>query len=553
MSKDVHNLDKQDRFMSQLIHDRFSLLDQVPLGVCILRSDYVVIFWNRCLENWTKISPDSITGQSICEFFPHFQRSLYTNRLAPIFAGGAPTVFSSQLHKHLIPARLSDGKNRIQHTTVTAIPMDGDSFYAMLSIQDVTDLTLQVQEYRQMRDRAVTEAEERKCAQERAEDANRVKDEFLAIVSHELRTPLNPILGWSRLLCAGKLSGAAAQKALETIARNATLQLQLIDDLLDVSRILHGKLSLNWTLVDLALVAHAALDIVRMTAETKAIDIYIKVNGTLNPIQGDETRLQQIVWNLLTNAIKFTTEGGQINIVLGQEGKYTFLSVQDTGQGISPGFLPYVFDSFRQADGSTTRTIGGLGLGLAITRHLVELHGGYIEACSPGTGLGATFTVRLPTPKNTRLLLEKSPNAVDCNQLADLNGVQVLVVDDDGDTRDLIAFLLEDCGAMVTVAASVADAIAILDDSNVDLIVSDLGMPDADGFDFIEYIRKAKTNLRTIPAIALTAYAGETTNQRAIGAGFQKHLVKPVDPNELICVVTQLIQSRLVKTSNLDF
>ncbi|MCU0552940.1 MAG: PAS domain-containing protein, partial [Leptolyngbya sp. Prado105] len=224
--------------------DRFNLLDQIPLGICVLRSDYEVVFWNSLLEEWTRILRDRIEGHSICEFFPHFRESLYANRLKPIFAGGPPTIFSSQLHKHILPATFSNGQKRIQHTTVTAVPAsEGSGFYAMLSIQDVTDLTFQVQEYRQMRDRAVDEAEERRCAQERAEVANRVKDEFLAIVSHELRTPLSPIIGWSKLLCDGKLSGAAAQRALETIARNATLQVQLIDDLLDVSRILRGKLT----------------------------------------------------------------------------------------------------------------------------------------------------------------------------------------------------------------------------------------------------------------------------------------------------------------------
>jgi signal transduction histidine kinase/CheY-like chemotaxis protein len=521
--------------------DRFRLLDQIPLGICVLQSDYGVVFWNRCLEEWTKIPPDRIEGQCICDFFPHFRQSLYANRLDPIFAGGPPTIFSSQLHKHLIPAAFSDGKKRIQHTTVTAIPAnEGNGFYAMLSLQDVTDLTFRVQEYRQMRDRAIAEAEERRLAQERAEMANRVKDEFLAIVSHELRTPLNPILGWSRLLCEGKLSGAIAQSALETIARNAALQAQLIDDLLDVSRILRGKLTLNWQSVDLAFVVHAALDTVRLMAQNKTITLHFQ-HDVMTTIRGDATRLQQIVWNLLTNAIKFTDEGGRIDIDLRCEPKETVLSVQDNGQGIAPDFLPYVFESFRQADASTTRKIGGLGLGLAITRHLVELHGGTIEAYSAGLGQGSTFTARLPSSQSRFQINSQPSDTTPHDELPSLTGVRILVVDDEPDALDLLQFVLESCGAIVTLARSVADAIAALNGMPFDLIVTDLGMPDADGFDLIRSVRSRADSIGKIPAIALTAYASELTQQQATSAGFQRHLIKPLNPDELIQVASQLV------------
>ncbi|MBD2079047.1 ATP-binding protein [Leptolyngbya sp. FACHB-17] len=521
-------------------HDRFSLLDQIPLGVCVLRADYQVVFWNHCLEEWTKIPRDRIKGQAIREFFPRFAEALYVNRLAPIFAGGPPTIFSSQLHHYLIPATLSNGSKRIQHTTITAIPADeGDGFYAMISIQDVTDLTFRVQEYRQMRDRAVAEAKERKYAQERAESANRVKDEFLAVVSHELRTPLNPILGWSKLLAEGRLSGAAVQRALETIARNAALQAQLIDDLLDVSRILRGKLTLARHTVDLVLIVQAALDTVRLMAENKGIAITLQTDRAA-PIVGDTMRLQQVVWNLLTNAIKFTPEGGTIEVTLRRESKQTVLSVQDTGTGIAPDFLPFVFEAFRQADASSTRKVGGLGLGLAITRNLVELHGGTIKADSTGVNQGSTFAIALPNPQAENQVI-KFPHSLEPSKDVNLVGVRVLIIDDEQDSRDLIQFVLESSGAIVTATESVAAAIAALNRYTPDLIVSDLGMPEANGFDLIQAVRSRSDEAQQIPAIALTAYASELTQQQALLAGFQQHLVKPIHPDKLLEAVSQLV------------
>ncbi|HTL88614.1 MAG TPA: ATP-binding protein, partial [Leptolyngbya sp.] len=358
-------------------------------------------------------------------------------------------------------------------------------------------------------------------------------------VSHELRTPLNPILGWSRMLCDGKITGAATQRALETIARNAALQVQLIDDLLDVSRILRGKLTLNLQTIDLRFVVLAALDTVRFMAENKSIDIHYQTDEpTL--IVGDATRLQQIVWNLLTNAIKFTPAGGRIDISLQRDSNTVTLSVQDNGDGIPSDFLPYVFESFRQADGSTTRRIGGLGLGLSITRHLVELHGGKASVESSGAGEGSLFTIALPAPPARVQIHSQSPPAFEPAAQSSLTGMQILVVDDEPDSLGLMVFLLEDCGAIVTAASSVADAIVALNQHQPDLLVSDLGMPDADGFDLIRYVRSRSDDLREIPAIALTAYASEVTRNQTILAGFQKHLTKPVDPDELIAAASQM-------------
>jgi signal transduction histidine kinase len=426
----------------QQAQQNFSILDQVPLGACILRSDLTILFWNSCLEEWTKLSRAEMLGTCIGDRYPHFHQTQYANRLQQIFQGGPPTIFSSQLHKHVIPASLPQGQMRIQHTTVTSLPaLEGDEFYALLSIQDVTDLTFRVQEYRQMRDRALV-------AQETAEKANRVKDEFLAIVSHELRSPLNPILGWSRLLRTNQLNPATIDRALDTIERNAKLQAQLIEDLLDVSRILRGKLKLNWEIVDLANTITSALDTVVLAAEAKSIQIGLSLNPNVGMVRGDSSRLQQVVWNLLSNAVKFTPSGGQIEISLARVGSreqeagsrdelgaggreqrsrgaeeqgrittnyplpithyqlpttnYAQIQVSDTGKGISADFLPYIFEYFRQADSSMTRAYGGLGLGLAIARQLVELHGGTIWAESHGEGMGATLTVQLPIYEGSR-------------------------------------------------------------------------------------------------------------------------------------------------------
>jgi signal transduction histidine kinase/ActR/RegA family two-component response regulator len=525
--------------------DRFSLLEQLPLGVCVLQSDLVVVYWNGCLEEWTKIKRDDILGQPIDRFFEHFNQPRYLNRLRSIFSGGAPEIFSSQLHPHLIPSPIHHDGYRVQHTTVTAIPKpdDDSEYYALLSIQDVTDLTFRVREYRQMRDRAIEEAQERKRAQERAETANRVKDEFLAIVSHELRTPLNPILGWSQLIAQGKLSETNLKKALEAIERNAKLQSQLIDDLLDVSRILRGKLNLIWGTIDLTLIINSALETIQLAAEAKSLAIHLNIGESVGQVRGDPTRLQQVVWNLLTNAVKFTPEGGRIDISLSAIDSQVRLEVKDTGKGISAEFLPYVFESFRQADASITRNFGGLGLGLAISRHLIELHGGKIWAESKGEGKGATFAFELPMLKSELCLLPR-PISLKDNTYYEFDRLHFLVVDDESDTRDLLAFLLESRGAKIEAVASVDEAIAFLDKNTPDLIISDLGMPDRDGYDLIQYVRSLPSGRGlNIPAIALTAYATETVRDSVLSAGFQKHLSKPTLPTELIAAIAALLFS----------
>ncbi|MBV9867670.1 MAG: PAS domain S-box protein [Abitibacteriaceae bacterium] len=387
-------------------------------------------------------------------------------------------------------------------------------------------------------------------ARREAEAANRAKDEFLATLSHELRTPLNAILGWSRLLASGHLSATEAEAALKTIDRNAQAQAQLIEDILDVSRIVSGKLRLESRPVDLASVIEAAVDTARPAAEAKQIRLRRVVEASAITVLGDANRLQQVVWNLLSNAIKFTPQGGQVQVQLEREDAQAQIIVTDTGQGISAEFLPHVFDRFRQANSTSTRTHGGLGLGLAIVRHLVELHGGRALVDSPGLGKGSTFTVKLPLavinqPANApvdgperRSNKREKPGFFCPPALADL---QVLIVDDEADSRDLLVSVLAQCGAKVQAVSSVAEAMQAVEQSPPDMIVSDIGMPNEDGYSFISKLRALPPERggRT-PAVALTAYARVEDRMRVLGAGFQMHVPKPVEPAELVAVLASL-------------
>jgi signal transduction histidine kinase/ActR/RegA family two-component response regulator len=389
------------------------------------------------------------------------------------------------------------------------------------------------------------EAAER--AKEAAQSANQIKDEFLAVLSHELRSPLNPILGWSRLLQTNTLTEAKVQQALATIERNAKLQAELIEDLLDVSRILRGKLSLHRVPVDLVSTIQSAIETVRLTAEAKAIDLQFTVhrNGDLPlQIQGDSARLQQVVWNLLSNAIKFTPEQGRVEVQLERlESDQAQITVTDTGKGITPDFLDYVFDYFRQADSATTRKFGGLGLGLAIVQHLVKLHGGQVQAASPGEGQGATFTVVLPllNPQSATAPASGSDLAPSPADRPPLTGLHLLVVDDSADAREYAVCLLEQSGAQVSVAASAQEALALLSQTAIDVLLSDIGMPDMDGCTLLRQVRALPPDQGgSIPAIALTAYADENSQQQVRAAGFQHHIFKPLEPAALIRAVRGL-------------
>jgi PAS domain S-box-containing protein len=420
-----------------------------------------------------------------------------------------------------------DGSYRWLSWNVVSLPGQ-NVFYA--AAHDITDrkLTEQTQEQLLLREQAAREA---------AENANRVKDEFLAVLSHELRTPLNPILGWSRLLQMGKLNAAKSIEAIAIIERNAKLQVQLIDDLLDISRILSGKMSLTVMPVDMATVITAALETVRLAAEAKSLQIQSAISPFVGKVNGDPGRLQQVVWNLLSNAVKFTPAGGQIAVNLAQVGTYVQIQVKDTGKGINPKFVPYVFEHFRQEDGATTRQFGGLGLGLAIVRQIVEMHGGTVMADSRGEGQGATFTVQIPLFRSA----EKMKTLELPTSTADLNGVTILVVDDDADSREFLSFILEQEKAIVTTVASGFDALQVIEQAIPDIVVSDIGMPEMNGYMLMHQLQIRTASIGGIKAIALTAYAGELNQQQAIAAGFQRHLTKPVEIDELVQAIATLV------------
>lgn len=410
----------------------------------------------------------------------------------------------------------------------------GQIVAGVVTFADITERKQAEQEREQLLSRE-------QAARADAEAANRIKDEFLAVLSHELRTPLNPILGWTKLLRSGNLDAAKVDSALEVIERNAKLQTQLIEDLLDVSRILQGKLKLNSAPVYLASTVEAAIETVRLAAEAKAIQIQTWIEPAVRPVIGDGGRLQQVIWNLLSNAVKFTPEGGRVEVRLRQIGSHAQIQVCDTGKGISPEFLPHIFEYFRQADGTTTRAFGGLGLGLAIARHLVELHGGSIAATSPGEGQGATFTVQLPT--GTAALSSSRIQDGRCAAL-NLQGLRVLAVDDEADMRELLKVLLEQQGMTVTLAASAQEALVLLPQIQPDLLLSDIGMPETDGYMLLKQVRSlAPAQGGQTPAIALTAYAAEADQKQAIAAGFQAHVAKPVEPDTLIEAIVRLVNS----------
>ncbi|MCC0179575.1 PAS domain-containing protein [Waterburya agarophytonicola K14] len=373
-------------------------------------------------------------------------------------------------------------------------------------------------------------------------NANRLKDEFLAIVSHELRTPLNSILGWAQMLSTGRLDPEKTAMGIEIIGRNAKLQAQLVEDLLDVSSILRGKLNLNKISLNLESIIKSALTTVNLAAQAKSIQIETRYEPNIGKVFGDPGRLQQVIWNLVANAIKFTLEGGQISIKLERVGSQATIQVEDNGQGINAEFLPYVFDRFSQEQSTSTRQYGGLGLGLAIVRHLTELHDGTVAVSSPGLGQGAIFIVRLPlmnVPEVERVEVETNSinQSVRPNRFS---GIKILVVDDETDSLDILSFVLEQEGAAIIPATSAADALEVFNRETPDLIISDIGMPNVSGYSLITQIRQLPQG-KNISAISLTAYAGEVDKQRSIEAGFQRHISKPIDISELINTIVELI------------
>jgi PAS domain S-box-containing protein len=504
-------------------------IENSPLGVIEWDCDLRVTRWSTAAEDIFGWKAEEILGQRMFEWsfvFPD-DFEIVNEVIRQVFEQRTPQTIA----KHRNYAK--DGSVVHCEWYNSSLTDESGNLVSILSlVLDVSDRHRLEAE----RDRSLKLEQ---SAREQAETANRIKDEFLAVLSHELRSPLNPILGWSKLLQTRKFNETKTAEALAIIERNARLQAQLIEDLLDVSRILRGKLTLTTSPVNLVTPISAAIETVRLASEAKAISLKFDLQPSDRPVLqaiviGDPARLQQILWNLLANAVKFTPEGGHVEIRLVCTGSHAQIRVSDTGQGISADFLPYVFDYFRQADSATTRRFGGLGLGLAIVRQLVELHGGTILADSPGEGQGATFTVSLPlaqthvSQKHLHSSLPVTPS---------LAGLQILIVDDDPDSREFVAFVVEQEGATVTQATSAAEALELLRQTKFAVLLSDVGMPEMDGYMLLRHLRSQDAQ---IPAIALTAYAGEVDQQQALAAGFQLHLSKPVEPDELINAILKI-------------
>jgi signal transduction histidine kinase/CheY-like chemotaxis protein len=409
--------------------------------------------------------------------------------------------------------------------------------------RDVLDhVRNQAEELKRAADERTRLLESEQLARRAAEAATRAKDDFLAVVSHELRTPLSAIMGWTKLLQTGTLTEQKQRHAIAVIDRNTRAQAQLIEDLLDVSRIISGKLSLDVAAVRLADIVNAAVETVRLAAEARRVALFINVAPDVPSVRGDPARLQQVIWNLLHNAIKFTPEGGQVELHVETRAGLVEVEVRDTGRGIDSAFLPYVFDRFRQAESPTTRTTGGLGLGLAICRHLIEQHGGTIEVMSEGTGKGATFTVRLPILAATAGSDARKVRPAPVNGgPPDLRGVRVLVVDDDADSRELLRNAFELCRAEVLEASSAPEGLETLLRVQPRILVSDVGMPGEDGYSLMRRVRALPPPHGQTPAVALTAFARPEDQALAFEAGFQTHLSKPVHTESLLAAVAALV------------
>jgi PAS domain S-box-containing protein len=488
--------------------------------------DGIVQSWNAGAERMFGYTSEEMVGRPIAVLIPEDRPEEETGILARLRRGERVDHFETV-------RRTKDGREINVSVTISPVRNSrGEVVGASKVARDITDRK------RAEREREVLLAAER-AARESAERHSRMKDEFLATLGHELRTPLNAVLGWATLLRGRAHGPAELEHALTVIERNARQQAQLIEDLLDMSRIVSGKLRLHVQGVELGVVIQAALDAARPAAEAKGVSLGHDLASDAGQVSGDANRLQQVVWNLVSNAVKFTPRGGAVRVGLERVASQVRVSVTDTGEGISAEFLPLVFDRFRQADSSTTRRHGGLGLGLAIVKHLVELHGGTVAASSEGVGRGASFSVSFPVraTSGAAAVADLAPSASDVS----LAGVRVVVVDDEADARELVARVLEEAGARVGTAGSAEEALGMVQRERPDVVVSDIGMPGEDGYQLVQRIRMLKKEEGGLtPAVALTAFARVEDRRRALLSGFQMHMAKPVEPAELVAVVASV-------------
>ena len=518
------------------------LAETIPQLAWMARPDGFIFWYNRRWYDYTGTTPQQMEGWG-------WQDVHDPAELPRVMQGWRHSIETGEPFEMEFPIKGRGGAFRWFLTRVEPF-RDADGTI-LLWFGTNTD----IEDRRRVAEERLRLLDAERSARAEAERASRMKDEFLATLSHELRTPLNAILGWSQLLRTGGGGRDAADLAegLETIERNARAQTKIIEDLLEMSRIISGKIRLDVQRVDLAAIVRAAVETVRHAADAKGVRVGVVLDPLAGAVSGDPSRLQQVFWNLLANSIKFSRRGDHVQVLLERVNSHLEVSVIDTGEGISPQFLPHVFDRFKQADASTTRKHGGLGLGLSIVKQLVELHGGTVRARSPGDGMGATFTVSLPL---TPIHVDPEPRAYgerrhpqaeaalgvgvpdDCPKI---KGVRVLVVDDEPDSRALVKRLLEDCDASVVTAASAAEALESVRREKPDVMVSDIGMPGADGYSLIRHVRALGPDQGgNVPAVALTAYARSEDRRRAILAGYNHHVAKPVEPAELITMIASL-------------
>jgi PAS domain S-box-containing protein len=494
-----------------------SLMDALPQCVWVARADLTFYYWNKRAVDYIGMPASvAVSAERLFEF-------VHPDDLATINSEWqVATGLQRPAEVQVRLRRQADGAYR--WFLLRGVPQHDEAGKVTGWIVAATDIDTEHQ------------------ALEEAEDASRMKEEFLATVSHELRNPLNAMVGWVHLLRTGNLDPAKSSKALETIERNVHLQTALIDDILDVSRIIRGKINLTFSTVRMSAVVEAALAAMRPTADAKGVALEYEMAAESDEVSGDADRLQQIVWNLLSNAIKFTPRDGLVVVRLEQHGHELTLSVRDTGQGVSPEFLPRVFERFSQAESGSTRTHGGLGLGLAIVRHLVELHAGTVEATSAGRGQGATFSVRLPLVDSKTKTADDNRNQTDARPMK-LAGVSILVVDDEFDSREVLAEILRQYGAQTRTAGSASEALSEIDRATPQVLLSDIGMPMVDGYELIRQIRQ-RIDEREMIAVALTGLGSGKDKERALADGFQQCIVKPVVPDKLVDAIERLLISR---------
>ena len=513
------------------------IVDSSEDAIVSKKLDGTISSWNAAAERMFEYSAAEAVGQPITMIIPSErldEEKLILNRLR-----------QGERIAHFETVRVAKSGRRV-NISLTVSPVrnkHGEVFGASKIARDITERIRADEERKRLL------ASER-AMREHAEAASRAKDEFVAMISHEIRAPLNAILGWAQMLRQGTLDQDGRKRALESIERNARAQVQLLGDLLDISRAVTGKLKIDPHPVEITTSLEAAIQTIRPAADAKSITIDMHQGPSGSLVTGDADRLHQIFWNLLSNAIKFTPKHGHIEVKIERLNSHLEVSITDSGIGIEPGFLPYVFERFTQADTGSTRKHGGLGLGLAIVRHLVELHGGTIRADSAGEGQGATFTVALPV----RAVRERAvdfdlaePASMDA--LAEkfaFAGLRVMIVDDEVETRELLTAMLTGRGAEVKACASAAEALSVIDEWKPAILVSDIGMPEEDGYTFIKRVRMLSTAQRTVPAIALTAYARTEDRMRALSAGFQMHVPKPVEAMELLMVIASLANRKVM-------